>query len=180
MCCAGAARPLKTKDSIVDRLDVNPYESPRSVANESSVNAVSAIFRSIVRVLMLGLVGYASFAGFGLLYWAMSGEDGQATIQWALSIGMFGGLTFPCSEVFNAGPGRAGGVVRRVLVALGVVLASLFLSGILAEMLGWMEGITYTSDPFALHRDILAAVVFVLALFTTRVVWMTAPPQSRH
>jgi hypothetical protein len=75
-------------------------------------------------VLRLSVVGYASFSAIGLLYWAMSGDEGQVTISWALSVGVLGAIAFPCSEVFNAGAGAEGGVVRRVLVTIGVTLLS--------------------------------------------------------
>jgi len=155
---------------VVKRLEPNPYESPRSLDTDLKATAWSAIARGIMRLLILGVVGYASFTAFGLLYWVMSGEDGQATIPWALSVGLLGGIVFPCSEVFNAGLGAEAGFVRRMLVTLGVVLASLIVSGLIAHAFGWMPT-SRTSDPWEYYRIALAACVFIVSLVATRFVW---------
>lgn len=157
---------------VVKLLELNPYESPHSFDGELKATARSAIARGIMRLLILGVVGYASFTAFGLLYWLMSDPNiGQATIPWAFGVGLLGGIAFPCSEVFNAGAGAAGGVVRRVLVAIGVLLLSLIVAALLAQAFGWVQA-TYDSDPWGAHRDALFAVVFLSGLVTARVAWI--------
>ena len=160
------------KDLCVTGPATNPYESPRSFNGELNPTVWSAIARGIVRLLVLGMVGYASFTAFGLLYWAMSDPNvGQASIPWALSIGLLGGIAFPCSEVFNSGLGAASGVVRRVLVAIGVLLLSLIVAALVAQALGWNQR-TYDSDPWAVPRDALAVIVFLSGLVAARIAWI--------
>ena len=156
----------------MNRLEPNPYESPRGLDVALNASTRSAIFRAIVRVLILSLIGYASFTAFGLLYWIMSDPNtGQATIPWALGVGLLGGIAFPCSEVFNAGPGAAGVVVRRVLVAIGVLLLSSIVAALVAEALGWNQR-TYDSDPWAIHRGVLTVIVFLSGLVAARIAWI--------
>jgi H+/Cl- antiporter ClcA len=154
--------------------ELNPYESPQSVAAEKHQRVSSPLLRVVVRFLAMGLIGFVSFSTIGFLYVAVA-EYFQLeifpSIAWALAVGGIGALIFTGSEVFNSGVGQKSGVLRRILVASGVFVSTGFVSSILTNGLDWNQQ-TYDSDPWWLHRLVLALIVFLAGLLVTRVLWI--------
>lgn len=97
----------------------------------------------------------------------------QATLPWMLAVGMLGALAFSLSEIFNAGPGKEAGVVRRILVAIVVLFASLILSAVIADAIFGTHQ-SYDSDPKEMHKTVVSVAVLTLALIATRIVWTSA------
>jgi hypothetical protein len=158
--------------SSLDKRPVNPYASPQVVENRPAAKAW--IFGSLGRLAILIAAGYLSFASFGLLYWLVSDENtGQASVPWALGVGLIGAFLFAVSEVLNAGPGAAAGSTRRVIVTLILLVPSLVFSGSLTDALGWSHR-GYEPDPRADHKAIITGVVFILALILVRLAWPAA------
>jgi FtsH-binding integral membrane protein len=152
--------------------DINPYESPKSVAVGGKAGSKSRFLRAIIRFLTMGLAGYASFTVFGLLYWAVSDYlDVSASIGWALAVGSIGAVLFLSSEIFNSGSGRTAGVLRRIHVAGAVFVPSGLLAGILSESLGWNQR-TYFEEPWWLHNLLLSWAVYAIGLVTVRMLWI--------
>jgi hypothetical protein len=149
---------------------LNPYESPKPGGEQSSTGAGSFLLRRFARVLVMGLCGYGAFAIIGLAYWVILFDD-NATLGWALSVGVVGGMIFSTSEIFNAGHGTEAGVLRRVIAALGVFFLAAVVASILSAILQW-DPQTYDSDPYGTARCLLFVALFVVAILLVRVAWI--------
>jgi hypothetical protein len=120
----------------------------------------------------MALVGYVTFAAFGLIYWAIADYlDLQATPQWALAVGAIGAVVFSSSEIFNSGAGHKAGVLRRILITSGLFVVTGVVAGILSDALGWNQR-TYFEDPWWLHNLVLAWAAFAIGLVAARVFWI--------
>jgi hypothetical protein len=151
----------------------NPYDSPRSIDENSSPRLWLAGVRRVGRIVALAVAGYAAFTGFVLFYRLFGFAD---FVNW--DTGIVCSLAFASSEAFNFGRGKATGVLRRIIVAVAVVISSAIIAGLMSEPLGLMEGRTYTADPWATARIILWLIVFAVELIIVRHWWIRSPTDT--
>ena|SRR5947207_1302698 len=157
---------------------VNPYESP-----QDSGGAVDQRRKSVVTVRLRNFVGLA-VAGYVVVIaialgirWAA--ETDQA-LDWALyAVGLLGSVLFATSEAFNLRPLESGGVGFRIAATLGVLIANLFLSGLISQGVGW-DSQTYQHDPFSLHRSVLEIGVFAVLIATASGAWRAIDRQTKN
>jgi MFS family permease len=153
---------------------INPYESPLFASERQSASQSSSNARGLLRVLVMGLIGYGAFAGVGVLYFVVA-EILQLeifpTLRWAMGIGVIGAAIFAGSEVFNSGRGSAAGFLPRMLGAVGVFMGSGIASSWLSGMLGWRPR-GYEDEGHWLKELVLAIGVYCAGLVLARVVWI--------
>jgi hypothetical protein len=137
----------------------NPYESPRVVAATAGSTPWPEVVRRIVRAVILASIGYATITIPSVILFLMS-----VTERINFLAGILAAVPFALSEVFNSGPGKSAGVLRRIIVALGVVITSGIVVGIACEVIFPQRHLRNPDLSQSATEDVATAVVLPVVM----------------
>jgi MFS family permease len=124
----------------------------------------------MINVLILATAGYIAFVIGALVIWTMSklSNDDQV-IYW--NAGLFVAFAFALSEIFNTGRGKVAGIVRRIGVSAGTVIAMIITTIFVSESLGWRA--TYElQDQTAARQDLMAIALSIIGVVIVWIAWI--------
>jgi hypothetical protein len=134
-------------------------------------NGRGNVFPSLCRAIGLGVLGYAVFAaivGLHLGFLQYRSSSAFPVIDW--SSGLLCAIAFASSEVLNTSRRGTTGILRRVIVAAGLMVGTILVAIAASNAFGWHES---RSDPdrWYWHKMVLLISIYASAVLVVRHVW---------